>query len=87
MSIETRIKQIMREQAEIAKVKIVPNLGRDTVLLESGLDSLLFAIIVVVLEQEYGVDPFTETDNIVYPRTLGEFVDLYDRALAKAPVG
>jgi acyl carrier protein len=77
-----RIMQIMHEQAKIANVNIVPNLGRDTVLLESGLDSLLFATIVVVLEQEYGVDPFTATDEVTYPRTLGEFVDFYERALA-----
>lgn len=82
MAIGIRIMQIMREQAEIANVHLVPNLRRDTILLESGLDSLLFATIVVLLEQEYGVDPFTDTDEVAYPRTLGEFVDLYERALA-----
>jgi acyl carrier protein len=86
MSIEKRVTQIMREQAEIANVNLVTNLGRDSILLESGLDSLLFATIVVLLEQEYGVDPFTAADDVVYPRTLGEFVDLYDRALANTAV-
>ncbi len=51
----------------------------ETVLLESGLDSLGFAILVAMLEEELGYDPFVLMDVPVYPRTLGEFVDIYQR--------
>lgn len=50
-----------------------------TVLLESGLDSLGFAILVARLEEELGYDPFVMMDVPVYPRTLGEFVEIYQR--------
>lgn len=51
----------------------------DTVLLESGLDSLGFAILVVRLEEELGYDPFVMMDQPVYPRTLSEFIEIYQR--------
>lgn len=51
----------------------------DTVLLESGLDSLGFAILVARLEEELGYDPFVMMDVPVYPRTLSEFVEIYHR--------
>lgn len=50
-----------------------------TVLLESGLDSLGFAVLVTRLEDTLGYDPFTLMDEPVYPRTLEEFVDVYQR--------
>jgi hypothetical protein len=49
-------------------------------LLESGLDSLSFAIIVVRLEGALGVDPFGVSEEVVYPVTFGEFVSLYENA-------
>ena len=49
------------------------------VLLESGLDSLGFAILVARLEEELGYDPFVMMDVPVYPRTLSEFVEIYQR--------
>jgi acyl carrier protein len=52
----------------------------DLVLLESGLDSLGIAIIVARLEDRLGVDPFTDSDITVPPVTLGEFIQLYERA-------
>ena len=57
--------------------KEVPELSDDTVLLESGLDSLGFAVLVTRLEESLGYDPFTEMDEPVYPQTLGEFVQVY----------
>lgn len=51
----------------------------ETVLLESGLDSLGFAILVARLEEELGYDPFVMMDVPVYPRTLSEFVEIYQR--------
>ena len=51
----------------------------ETVLLESGLDSLGFAILVARLEEVLGYDPFVLMDVPVYPRTLGEFIEIYQR--------
>ncbi len=59
--------------------KPVPELADDTVLLDTGLDSLGFAVLVTRLEDSLGYDPFTELEDAVYPRTLGEFVDVYTR--------
>lgn len=50
----------------------------DQVLLESGLDSLGFAILVALLDEELGFDPFQLTDEPVYPTTFGEFVAIYE---------
>ena len=52
-----------------------------TVLLESVLDSLCFAIIVSRLEDDLGVDPFTTADNVTFPVTLGDFVRFYEAAV------
>ncbi len=60
--------------------KSIPALDDDLVLLESGLDSLCFAILVARLEIETGIDPFTASDEIVFPVTVGEFVELYEHA-------
>jgi len=49
----------------------------DQILLESGLDSLGFAILVTKLEIELGYDPFTLMEEPVYPRTYSEFVKVY----------
>jgi acyl carrier protein len=56
-----------------------PPLERDTVLLDSGLDSMGFAIFVSNLEEAVGFDPFSLAQDAFYPRTFGEFVDFYDR--------
>jgi acyl carrier protein len=52
----------------------------DLVLLDSGLDSLCFAIVVATLEDELGFDPFTESEDVYFPVTLGDFVRFYERA-------
>lgn len=58
---------------------IINIIDNDTVLLESGLDSLGFAILVARLEEELGYDPFTMMNEPSYPHTFGEFVDIYER--------
>ncbi len=52
----------------------------ELVLLESGLDSLCFAILVTRLEDEVGFDPFTLSDDVYFPVTLGDFIRFYDDA-------
>ncbi len=60
--------------------RTIAALDDDMVFMNSGLDSLCFAIIVARLEDAVGVDPFTTTEDIVFPTTLGEFVALYEHS-------
>ena len=54
-----------------------PNISDDLILLDSGLDSLGFAILVALLEDELDYDPFQLAETAVYPRTFGEFHAMY----------
>ena len=47
-----------------------------------GSNSLCFAILVVRLEDLTGRDPLGSASDARFPRTIGEFVALYDEALA-----
>jgi len=58
-------------------VKQLPPLTDSLPLLETGLDSLCFAIIVTRLEDSLGIDPF-EADDSLFPITFGEFVKAYE---------
>lgn len=80
MELEDRIKALMRECAAMSGVTLANDITDDLVLLDSGLDSLGFATLVVSLEEELGFDPFTMRDEIVYPTTFGEFVAIYREA-------
>ncbi len=73
-----KITTAIHETADMRGIE-VNVLVDETVLLESGLDSLGFAILVARLEEELGYDPFVLMDVPVYPRTLGEFVEIYQR--------
>lgn len=64
--------------AKERKQKLLP-LSDDLVLLESGLDSLSFAIIVARLEDALGTDPFLTTESD-FPVTLRDFVRAYENA-------
>jgi acyl carrier protein len=54
----------------------------DLRLVDCGLDSLGFAIVVAGLDEALGVDPFDSPDWVDFPVALGDFVQLYERALA-----
>ena len=73
---------IMAEMQRIAdeQAKALAPLSDDLVLLDSGLDSLCFAVLVARLEDKLGLDPFTAADDVAFPVTLGDFVKVYDRA-------
>jgi acyl carrier protein len=58
--------------------KALSPLTDDLILLDSGLDSLCFAVLVVRLEEKLGFDPFNESDELVYPVTIADFVNLYE---------
>jgi acyl carrier protein len=53
----------------------------DLPLLESGLDSLGFAILVSRLEDVTGRDPFASAAASHYPKTIGDLVVFYDKVL------
>ena len=55
-----------------------PDLTNETVLLDTGLDSLGLAVLVTRLENTLGYDPFSLMTEAFYPRTLAEFVGVYD---------
>jgi acyl carrier protein len=79
MSIRTTVLSQIQEIAQDNK-KSLPPLTDELVLLDSGLDSLAIAILVARLEEELGFDPFTESDDIYYPVTLGDFIKFYENA-------
>ena len=56
-----------------------PEINDDTVLLNTGLDSLGFAILVTELEEKLGYDPFVKLDEAVYPKTFLDFVSIYEK--------
>lgn len=80
MELHTHIYQTLQQVAELANCQLIEPIRDDTVLLESGLDSLGFAMLVAQLEEELGMDPFSEMQIAVYPRTFGEFVQIYQQA-------
>ena len=75
LTITSEIERVAAEQ----NAKLAP-LSDDLILLDSGLDSLCFAILVVRLEDSLGVDPFTASDDVTFPVTLGDFVQAYENA-------
>lgn len=64
--------------------KVLPPLSDELGLLDTGLDSLCFAIIVARLEDQLGVDPFSGDDEIDFPVTVGDFFRLYEGAVARS---
>jgi acyl carrier protein len=75
LTIISEIQQIAKEQNR----SLAP-LSDDLILLQSGLDSLGFAVLVARLEGELGIDPFTASDDVSFPVTLGDFVGAYENA-------
>lgn len=56
----------------------VDKLEDSTIMLDSGLDSLGFVILVSVLSEEIGFDPFSSMEDPIFPKTFGEFVSVYE---------
>lgn len=74
-----QILQVFKEVfSEQNQGNIPANINLDARLLESGLDSLGFAILVVRLEEELGFDPFLLSSTPYYPTTFREFVAFYE---------
>ena len=67
--------QVAREQG-----KRLATLTDQLELLDSGLDSLCFAVIVTRLEVALQIDPFSDSEDARFPVTFGEFVQFYENA-------
>jgi acyl carrier protein len=81
MSIRSDITALFAQVAKEQDKKLAP-LSDDLGLLESGLDSLCFAIIVARLEDSLGLDPFSAAEDVDFPVTVGDLIKLYENAAA-----
>jgi acyl carrier protein len=70
-----QVQQVAKEQG-----KSLAPLTDGLALLDSGLDSMCFAIIVARLEDSLGIDPFSTAQDIGFPVTLGDFIRFYEDA-------
>lgn len=78
MSYRTAVIAEFTEVCEEEGVNAPKDFPDELVLLECGLDSLGFAVLVTKLSESLGFDPFVESQEPFYPTTLGEFVAFYD---------
>jgi acyl carrier protein len=67
------------EQVAIEQKRKLAPLTDGLKLLESGLDSLSFALIVARLEDALGFDPFDTVEDVKFPVTFEDFVKLYEK--------
>jgi acyl carrier protein len=81
MTVKLTIMSAMQQIAVEQEKELAP-LSDDLVLLDSGFDSLCFAVLVARLEDKLGVDPFTQSDDTTFPVTLGDLVRTYENAAA-----
>lgn len=66
------------EQVAIEQKRKLSRLSDEVKLVDLGLDSLSFALIVVRLEEALGFDPFDVAEDVKFPVTFGDFVRLYE---------
>lgn len=78
MSVEDTIKAQF-EQVAIEQRQKLSRLFPELKLLNCGLDSLSFALIVARLEDALGFDPFDVSGEVTFPVTFGEFVKFYEK--------
>ena len=83
-SLEIQIADALKEVYEdMCGAPFEGSLSSETVLLDTGLDSLGFAVLVTVLGENLGFDPFTLSPEPYYPQTFGEFVALYEKMMPR----
>ena len=73
LTIIDQMQQVAREHG-----KTLAPLDDDLALLDSGLDSLGIAVLVARLEDRLGIDPFTASEDVQFPVTVGDFVKAYE---------
>ncbi len=79
MSIRSVVLSEIQTVATEQKKTLAP-LNDESPLLNLGLDSLCFAILVARLEEKLERDPFASADEIEFPVTVGDLVNLYEHA-------
>jgi acyl carrier protein len=77
MSVQDTIKAQF-EQVAIEQRRKLSRLFPELKLLDCGLDSLSFALIVARLEDALGFDPFDAAEEMKFPVTYGDFVKMYE---------
>ena len=77
MSVQDTIKAQF-EQVAIEQHRKLSRLSPELKLLDCGLDSLSFALIVARLEDALGFDPFDAAEEMKFPVSYGDFVKLYE---------
>lgn len=70
------------EQVAAEQRQPLAPLSDDRPLVEAGLDSLAFAVLVARLEDELGIDPFAPSEGHEYPVTVGDFIQMYEKSYA-----
>lgn len=78
MSVRAVIVSMFEQVARELGRDLTP-LADDLKLVDSGLDSLSFAMIVARLEDSLGFDPFSASEQLEFPVTFGDFSRLYER--------
>ena len=79
LNLEQQIRDAMQQVAELSDCQLVESINPDTLLLECGLDSLGYAMLVAQLEEDLGYDPFTEWALDTYRSTFAEFLAMYQQ--------
>jgi acyl carrier protein len=77
MNVRTEIVNQFKQVAKEQDRRLAP-LTDGLELLNSGLDSLSMAILVSRLEDSLGIDPFMASEDVQFPVTFGDFVNLYE---------
>jgi acyl carrier protein len=72
-AIESQIREVALEHG-----RTLAPLTDTLKLLESGLDSLSLATVVIRLADSLGIDPFKSDRAIEFPVTFGDFVRVYE---------
>jgi hypothetical protein len=79
MNVRSVIIEQFNQVAQEQDRRLAP-LTDDLALLDCGLDSLCFAIVVARLENTLGVDPFSDDEDARFPVTFGDFIRFYENA-------
>jgi acyl carrier protein len=79
MSIRLMVISEIEQIADQHHKRLAP-LTEHSVLINTGLDSLCFAVLIARLEDRLGIDPFSTSDAIDFPVTLGDLVRVYENA-------
>ena len=80
MTVRATVMDVITEVGKMHDRELAP-LNDSLPLLDSGLDSLCIAVLVALLDDRLGVDPFASASGGL-PVTVGDFIALYENAAA-----